>query len=158
MNSKKDGVELEDANGVRLVRLSSYSDSRGNLRAGEFPKELPFEPKRIFLVSDVPSESVRGQHAHLECEQFLIAVRGSVRVRTTSMGKVSEHWLKDPSVGLFLPRLVWGEQDRYSADCVLLVLASQEYDSNDYLRDFKEFLGAEKRLRSGRSLTNMNKN
>jgi dTDP-4-dehydrorhamnose 3,5-epimerase-like enzyme len=146
MTSKKAGVELEDANSVRLVRLNSHNDARGNLRAGEFPKELPFEPKRFFLVSEVPSESVRGQHAHIECEQFLIAIRGSVRVRTTSMGKVREHWLKDPSVGLFLPRMVWAEQDRYSADCVLLVLASQEYDSSDYLRNFKEFLEAEKAL------------
>jgi dTDP-4-dehydrorhamnose 3,5-epimerase-like enzyme len=143
MNSKEAGVELEDANGVRLVRLNTYNDARGKLRAGEFPGELPFEPKRFFLVSEVPSDIVRGQHAHIECEQFLIAVRGSVRVRTTSMGIVREHWLKDPSVGLFLPRMVWGEQDCYSADCVLLVLASQEYDSSDYLRDFQEFLEAE---------------
>lgn len=146
MNSKKVGGELRDANGVRLVRLSTHSDARGNLTAGEFPKELPFEPKRFFLVSEVPSESVRGQHAHLECEQFLIAVRGSVRVRTTSKGIVSEHWLRNSNVGLFLPSMIWGEQDYYSSDCVLLVLASQEYDSSDYLRDFSEFLEAERAL------------
>ncbi len=126
--------------GVTVHHLTPIEDARGRLTAGEFGTEIPFTPKRYFLVYDVPVDQVRGQHAHRRCAQFLVCVRGSVLVRVDD-GAASENIeLTTPSTGLFVPPMVWGEQHRYSADAVLLVFASEHYDADDYVREYSEFL------------------
>lgn len=122
-----------------VQRLKFVSDMRGNLSVSEFPSDIPFTPKRYFLVFDVPNQEVRGSHAHKECKQFLICVRGSVNVMVDD-GKVrSEVVLDSPDLGVYIPPLVWGTQYRYSEDAVLLVFASHPYDAADYIRDYQEF-------------------
>lgn len=126
--------------GVRLYDLNHYADMRGDLCVAEIEKDLPFLPKRVFYVYNVPDARVRGEHAHKVCHQFLIAVRGSVSV-VADDGKHREEYLLDqPSWGLHLPPRIWGIQYKYSSDALLLVLASHEYDASDYLRDYDEFL------------------
>lgn len=126
--------------GVTLRRMRHVVDPRGDLSAGECPREVPFAIRRYFLVFDVPSAETRGEHAHRRCEQFLIAARGSLRV-TVDDGRDREEFVLDhPALGLHLPPMVWGIQDRYSADAALLVLASDYYDPADYIRDYREFL------------------
>jgi UDP-2-acetamido-3-amino-2,3-dideoxy-glucuronate N-acetyltransferase len=128
--------------GVSLLRLSLIADIRGSLSAGEFQRSVPFEVKRYFLVFDVPSVETRGEHAHRECHQFLVCVRGKVSV-VADDGKSREEFLLDrPNLGLHLSPMVWGIQYKYSADAVLLVFASHYYDSADYIRDYNEFLQA----------------
>ena len=127
--------------GVTLHRLKNVADMRGSLSVGEFGKDIPFEVKRYFLVYDVPSVEIRGEHAHRSCKQFLIAVKGSVHVVADDGTNREQFLLDKPGVGLYLPPMVWGIQYRYSPDAVLLVLASQHYDSADYVRDYDEFLG-----------------
>ena len=135
-----ESVRATSVRGVTLHNLKSVEDMRGNLSVGEFGRDIPFEVKRYFLVYDVPSVEIRGEHAHLLCEQFLIAVKGSVHV-VADDGKNREQFLLDkPSVGLYLPPMTWGIQYRYSADAVLLVLASRFYDHEDYVRDYDRFL------------------
>lgn len=126
--------------GVRLLTLPRIADIRGSLSVGEFERSVPFAAKRYFLVFDVPSIETRGEHAHRECEQFLICVRGSVSVVADDGTQRQEFQLDRPEVGLFLPPMVWGIQYRYSPDAVLLVFASHFYDSADYIRDYEEFL------------------
>jgi acetyltransferase-like isoleucine patch superfamily enzyme len=126
--------------GVTLRKLKSVEDMRGNLSVGEFGRDIPFEVKRYFLVYDVPSLEIRGEHAHLVCEQFLIAVKGSVHVVADDGFKREQFLLDRPGIGLHLPPRTWGIQYRYSADAVLLVLASHFYDSKDYVRDYDDFL------------------
>lgn len=126
--------------GPVLYSLSEVKDIRGNLVVGEYCKELPFEPKRIFMVHNVPSSKVRGAHAHKECRQFLIAAHGSVSVILDDGTKREEYILSESSLGVYIKPGVWGIQYKYSKNAVLLVLASHQYDSSDYIRDYNEFI------------------
>ncbi|WP_447585110.1 WxcM-like domain-containing protein [Pseudoxanthomonas mexicana] len=126
--------------GVALHRLPKVLDLRGNLTVGEFGRSIPFEAKRYFMVFGVPNAEVRGEHAHRTCHQFLICARGSLSVVADNGLAREEFELDDPSVGLHLPPLIWGIQYKYSADAVLLVFASEFYDTNEYIRDYGEFV------------------
>lgn len=126
--------------GVFLHELPVHEDLRGRLSVGEIARDLPFLPRRYFLVFDVPGAEVRGEHAHVECHQFLLCVRGSCAV-VADDGSVREEFLLDrPSKGLYLPPMTWGIQYRYTRDAMLLVLASHAYDPADYIRAYDTFL------------------
>lgn len=131
--------------GVRLVRLPRFEDMRGALNVAEFERDLPFVPRRLFLVHDVPSAEVRGEHAHRECHQMLVCVHGSFEVVVDDGRTREQHRLDSPGLGLHLPPLVWATQYRFSRDAVQLVLASHPYDAADYVRDYDEFLALVKR-------------
>ena len=129
------------AGGSEVITLPKVDDLRGSLTFAQLGAGLPFVPRRVFYVYDVPSTDVRGQHAHRQLHQFLLAVAGSVRVvMDDGLGHRSEVLLDRPNVGVHLPPMVWGVQYRYSPDAVLLVFASEEYDADDYIRDYEEFL------------------
>ncbi len=135
-----DEAPLSSVSGVKLHKLPRYQDLRGALSVGEFSKDLPFQPKRYFLVFDVPSQETRGEHAHRICHQFLICVKGSVRVLADDGTRREEFTLDSPSVGLHLPPMIWGTQYQYSPGAVLLVFASEGYDSDEYIRHYDEFI------------------
>jgi hypothetical protein len=122
-----------------LVELQNIVGDNGSLVVAEIGKQLPFAAARIFTLFDISKGEVRGTHAHRECEQFLICLRGSVVALTDDGTSRQEHLLDRPSLGLYMPALTWGTQDRYSADAILLVLASQPYDADDYIHDYEEF-------------------
>lgn len=126
--------------GVTLHRLRAVPDMRGSLSVGEFEQDIPFRPKRYFLVYDVPTAETRGEHAHRACHQFLIAVKGHVSVVADDGRNREEFTLDSPAVGIHLPAMTWGIQYRYSSDAVLLVFASEHYDNDDYIRDHADFL------------------
>ncbi len=126
---------------VYVQRLAEFADLRGRLTAGELSGEgLPFAPQRWFLVYDVPSREVRGEHAHRVCHQFLVCVAGSVTIAVDDGEQRSEVVLDEPTLGVYIPPLVWGSQFRYEPDAVLLVLASHAYDPDDYIREYEVFL------------------
>jgi acetyltransferase-like isoleucine patch superfamily enzyme/dTDP-4-dehydrorhamnose 3,5-epimerase-like enzyme len=125
--------------GVTLHELPHIEDMRGSLSVGEFERSVPFLPKRYFLVFDVPSREIRGEHAHRHCQQFLICVRGSCTVVADDGKSRCEYVLDRPNLGIYLPAMVWGTQYKYSSDAVLLVFASDYYDSSDYIRNYSEF-------------------
>ncbi len=125
--------------GVRLHRLTRIDDLRGRLIAAELD-DLPFVPARLFTVSNVPSEHIRGSHAHLLCEQFLICVSGGLTVVVDDAHQRDEFRLDDPDFGLYLPPMTWSTQYRYSHHATLLVLASRAYEPGDYVRDYDEFV------------------
>jgi acetyltransferase-like isoleucine patch superfamily enzyme len=125
--------------GVRLFPLTHATDLRGSLVAADFG-ELPFVPLRAFAVIDVPSELIRGSHAHRECEQFLVCLAGSINCVVDDGHQRDEVRLDTPEVGLHLPSMIWGTQYKYTRDAVLLVLASAPYVAEDYIRDYDEFL------------------
>ncbi len=126
--------------GARLYEIPHFGDMRGDLNVLEFGKLLPFPVERIFYTYNVGSSQVRGEHAHKRCEQFLLAVKGSLKVIVDNGSVREEYDLNNPSVGLHLPAGCWGIQYKHSPDCVLLVLASMPYMSDDYIRDYNEFL------------------
>ncbi|MEH6590006.1 MAG: WxcM-like domain-containing protein [Halioglobus sp.] len=133
-------LECSKVKGVSLHRLQSVEDLRGDLSAIEWEKDLSFIPKRVFFVYNVPSSSVRGEHAHKICHQFITCIHGSIAVIVDDGKNREEFNLSDPHIGIHIPPGVWGIQYKYSSDAVLFVLASHEYDAADYIRDYDEYL------------------
>lgn len=127
---------------AKLIDLNRVLDHRGSLVVGELPSSLPFEVKRFFYVSNVPEGEPRGIHAHKECHQFLVCVAGSVKAMTDDGETREVYTLESGGPGLHMPPLTWGCQYDYSTDAVLLVLASQLYDADDYIHEYEEFLRA----------------
>lgn len=125
---------------AKLVRLPLIEDLRGALTFGEINQHLPFEPKRFFAIYDVPSQEVRGEHAHRRLHQFLICIRGSCSVVLDDGSSRDEVVLSTPTIGLHIPPMIWGIQYKYSSDALLLVLASDIYKADDYIRDYDTFL------------------
>lgn len=126
--------------GVSLIHLTHVQDMRGQLAVAELERDIPFVPARFFFVYAVPSNKVRGAHAHRSCEQLLVCVNGRVNV-VVDDGKHREEVVLDaPRIGLHVPAMVWAAEYQYSADAVLMVMASQSYDPADYIRDYDEFL------------------
>lgn len=126
--------------GVSVFQLPNIIDLRGNLSVGELEKHFPFTPKRYFLVYNVPSAKVRGEHAHKKCQQFMVCVKGQVSVVADNGEKRQEYLLNQPNIGIYIPPMVWAVQYKYSQDAVLLVLASHTYDPDDYIRDYNKYL------------------
>jgi acetyltransferase-like isoleucine patch superfamily enzyme/dTDP-4-dehydrorhamnose 3,5-epimerase-like enzyme len=137
--SDDEAVLPTSVTGVTIHRLRIVEDLRGDLTAGEFARTVPFIPKRYFLVFDVPSRRVRGEHAHVTCEQFLVCVEGSLSVVADDGTTREEFLLNSRNLGLYLPPMTWGIQYRFSPDAILLVFASDYYDPQDYIRDYREF-------------------
>jgi acetyltransferase-like isoleucine patch superfamily enzyme len=134
--------------GVVLHRLPLRRDMRGSLSVAEFPKEIPFVPRRYFVVFDVPGSEIRGEHAHRTCHLFLVCVRGACSVVVDDGRSREEFRLDHPTLGLHLPPMVWGTQYKHTADAVLLVFASEWYDPDDYIRDYQAFLDEVRRSRA----------
>jgi dTDP-4-dehydrorhamnose 3,5-epimerase-like enzyme len=134
------GATASKVRGVRLHALTQVRDPRGDLCVAEVGRDVPFVVQRSFLVYNVPSAETRGEHAHHQCAQFLMAVRGSLRVAVDDGVAREEFTLDQPNLGLYLPPMVWAAQYRFSADGVLLALASDHYDAADYIRDYAQFL------------------
>jgi len=134
-----ESVQL-NVGGCALFRLPHFSDTRGDLSPLELGKDLPFRPQRSFLVHSVPSEKVRGEHAHRECHQFLIAASGQLAVVIDDGKQRIEVELVGPSIGLYIPPRIWGIQYKFKPDTVLQVFASHPYEDSDYIRDYQEYL------------------
>ena len=106
----------------------------------EVVEQLPFTPRRFFVIYDVPSREVRGEHAHHQLQELLICLRGAVSVVVDDGEHRAEIVLNSPTSALYVPPMIWATQYGYSADALLLVLASHEYDASDYIRDYDSFL------------------
>ena len=133
------GVRQADVKGVTLRKLPLIKDLRGFLTVGEVPEHIPFSVRRYFLVFDVVSSEIRGEHAHVACHQLLVCLKGSVSV--VAPARTQEQFeLRRPDIALHVPPMIWSVQYLYSPDAILLVLASEPYDPADYIRDYDEFL------------------
>lgn len=144
MPAREGSLGVGDA---RLIALPTVNDLRGDLTVAEFDEHIPFPVKRVFLVYAVPSREIRGEHAHLRCHQFIVCVRGSVRLLVDDAEHRAEVVLDSPGLGAHVPPLLWGTQYDYSPDALLAVFASEHYDPDDYIRSYDEFL----RVVAGRS-------
>ena len=133
---------LKNVTEVMIYDMPVITDLRGTISAGEIEANLPFQPQRYFVVFDVPGKEVRGEHAHKQCHQVLVCLRGHVSVMVDNGRERQEILLNSPSLGLHVPPMIWAVQYKYSEDALLLVIASQKYDSNDYIRSYDHFLQA----------------
>lgn len=123
---------------IRLIEIPKICDSRGNLSVIE-GDTIPFVSKRVYYLYDVPSGGERGGHAHKEQLELLIAVSGSfdVVLNDGSIEKIVT--LNKPNIGLLIPIGIWRELENFSSGSVCLVLASDEFDEEDYIRDYDIF-------------------
>jgi acetyltransferase-like isoleucine patch superfamily enzyme/dTDP-4-dehydrorhamnose 3,5-epimerase-like enzyme len=142
------GLETLRVAGVTLHHAPTIKDLRGDLSTRQEGDGLPFTPRRYFMVSGVRSKEVRGEHAHRECEQLLVCLSGSVSCVVDDGEHRQEIVLDSPELAIYLPPMVWGIQYKYSHDAVLLVLASDPYDPDDYIRDYDDFIEERRRLTS----------
>ena len=126
--------------GVTLHEVKVVTDLRGTLAVSELARDLPFEPQRFFCVFDVPSREVRGEHAHRRLQQFLIGIKGECSLVVDDGEHREEILLDTPRIGVYVPPMVWAVQYKFSRDAVLAVLASEPYRSDDYIRDYEEYL------------------
>lgn len=129
-------------NNVWLVELPKITDARGNLTFLEADRHVPFEFRRIYYLYDVPAGESRGGHAHRQLEQLVIAASGSFDVVLDDGRERKTFTLDHPHQGLYVSHLIWRELEAFSPGAVCLVLASEYYDEDDYIRDFQEFLAA----------------
>jgi UDP-2-acetamido-3-amino-2,3-dideoxy-glucuronate N-acetyltransferase len=134
-----DGLPALLIAGAKLYRLPRIADLRGSLVFGEIAAQLPFHPQRFFLVFDVSSREVRGEHAHRELHEFLVCLRGSCSLALDDGQSRQEVVLDSPTVGLHVPPRVWRVHYKYTPDAMLLALCSDIYRADDYVRDYDEF-------------------
>jgi UDP-2-acetamido-3-amino-2,3-dideoxy-glucuronate N-acetyltransferase len=125
---------------VRLLEFPMVSDIRGNLAFAEIPGLLPFKIQRFFMVYDVPNKHIRGEHAHKELHELLICTHGHCSIVVDDGTNRHEVALNRPNLGLYIPPMIWATQYKFSSDAVLLVLASDIYKADDYIRDYDEYL------------------
>lgn len=129
---------------VKQVQHQKHGDDRGMLIALEEGKNVPFQIRRVYYMFETKPDVRRGFHAHRNLKQLAVAVRGSVRFHLDDGVDTADVLLDDPARGLLLDRLIWREMYDFSEDCVLMVLADQLYDADDYIRDYDEFLAVVK--------------
>jgi UDP-2-acetamido-3-amino-2,3-dideoxy-glucuronate N-acetyltransferase len=135
-----DAISPSRIKGASVYRLPVIRDARGALGFAEIARPLPFLPKRYFVIFDVPSTEIRGQHAHRTLHQFLVCLQGSCEVVLDDGTIREEIALSTPTLGLHIPPMVWSTQYKYSSDAILLVLASDVYDADDYIREYDVYL------------------
>lgn len=124
----------------KIIELPKITDPRGNLTVVEQLKEVPFEIKRVYWTYDVPGGERRGGHAHKNLLQLIVALGGSFHV-TLDNGKEKEtHLLNHPYQGLLVPTMTWRTLEDFSSGAVCMVLTSDFYDEDDYIREYDDFL------------------
>ncbi|EXB67478.1 MULTISPECIES: WxcM-like domain-containing protein [Acinetobacter] len=124
---------------VKLIDLPSFGDERGGLVAIESNQSIPFDVKRLYYIFNT-SQKPRGFHAHIDLKQVAICLKGSCRFILDNGSTKEEVVLDNPTQGLVIEGLIWREMHDFSEDCVLLVLASEHFTEQDYIRNYDEFL------------------
>ncbi len=125
---------------VKLVNFRSLADSRGRLIVGEVGKDLPFLIKRIFFIYNVEEGAERARHATKIQEEVIFCMRGSLSISVDDGKNKEKYILNKPTQGLYVGKNVWRRLYKFSHDCLILVLANTEYQSDDHVVDYKEFL------------------
>ncbi|MBQ0016415.1 MAG: WxcM-like domain-containing protein [Bacteroidales bacterium] len=117
-----------------------HSDRKGNLTVVENGVTLPFDVKRVYYLYDVPGGASRGAHAHINLSQLIVAASGSFKVTLDDGNCKRSFFLNRPYQGLYVKPGMWRELDDFSSGAVCMVLASDIYDEDDYIRDYDDFL------------------
>ncbi|MFC7082332.1 sugar 3,4-ketoisomerase [Halorussus caseinilyticus] len=132
--------DCDDPSIGRRIDLPKIADERGNLTFIEQNGHVPFEIKRVYYLYDVPGGESRGGHAHRELEQFIIAANGSFDLVLDDGTDRERIHLNRSYYGIYMPAGVWRELENFSSGSVCLVLASEHYDEDDYIRDYEAFV------------------
>lgn len=127
-------------NKVRIIEFPKICDPRGNLSFVEGGRHVPFPIRRVFFIYDVPGGETRGGHAHRTCVQVLTAVSGSFDLIITNGSEQTLVRLDRANIGILIPPGSWITMPNFTTGTVLMCLASEEYDEDDYLRDYDQYL------------------
>ncbi len=130
----------------KIVELPKIADPRGNLSFVEGGQHIPFDIKRVYYLYDVPGGSDRGSHAHKNLHQFIVAMSGSFDVVLDDGQQKQRFHLNRSYYGLYVSPMMWRNLDNFSSGAVCMVLASEHYEADDYIRDYDQFLAAAKQL------------
>ena len=131
-------MKLQDK--CKIINYADLGDERGNLVDIEGGQAIPFEIKRVFYIYGSDETAVRGEHANRESEFVLINVAGTSKVRITDGKEELIVELNKPMMGVYIPKMIWKDMYDFSADSVLLVLASTHYDGKEYIRSYDQYL------------------
>ena len=127
---------------IKLLPLQMHGDERGSLIALEEERNIPFEIKRVYYMFNTKKNVKRGMHAHKKLKQVVIAIQVSCRFILDDGKEKIDILLDNPSQGLLIDSCIWREMYQFSSDCVLMVLANNHYDENDYIRSYEDFLSS----------------
>lgn len=132
---------MNTINDCKILSFPEIGDERGNLVVIEGSKDIPFSIKRVFYMYGSDREVIRGKHANRTSEFCLINVCGTSKIKAIDLlGEEQIFHLDRPHVGIYLPSMIWKDMFDFSADSILLILSSEPYDANEYIRDFNEFV------------------
>ena len=123
----------------KIIELPKIIDKRGNLTFIEGNQHIPYDIKRVYYLYDVPGGEKRGGHAHKSLQQFIIAANGSFDVILDDGTNQKRFHLNRSYYGLYVPTMIWRELDNFSSGSVCVVLASEHFDEDDYIRDYQAF-------------------
>ena len=126
-------------NKAKIIQLPKILDDRGNLTFVEGNNHIPFEIKRTYWIYDVPGGEKRGGHAYKELYELIIALSGSFDVILDDGNKKQVFSLNRSYYGLFVPKMMWRSMENFSTNSLGLILASTDYDKDDYIRDYEQF-------------------
>ncbi len=135
----KDSHKTSRVENCPLITLDKHHHENGNLSVVENFNEVPFELRRIYYLYDIPGGEERGGHSHRHCEEFIIAVSGSFDIVIDDGMNRRIVSLNRSNVGLLVKPGIWRILNNFSSGAVCLVIASEEYDESDYVRDYAEF-------------------
>lgn len=125
---------------VKIIELPKFADPRGNLSFVEQEKHIPFVIRRTYWLYDVPGGECRGGHAYKENQEFIMALSGSFDVVLDDGTEKRTFTLNRSYYGLYVPKGLWREMENFSTNSLAMILSSTDYDANDYVRDYDEFL------------------
>lgn len=123
----------------RIINLPKILDRRGNLTFIEGNNHIPFAIQRTYWIYDVPGGQTRGGHAYKQLEELIVALSGSFDVVLDDGFEKQTYSLNRSYVGLYVPKGMWRHIENFSTNALAMVLASDQYDENDYIRDYEEF-------------------
>ena len=127
-------------NKPKIIDLPKFPDARGNLSFVEQKIHIPFIIRRTYWLYDVPGGECRGGHAYKENEEFIVALSGSFDVILDDGKEKKTYTLNRSYYGLYVPKGLWREMNNFSTNSLAMILSSTDYDANDYVRDYDEFL------------------
>lgn len=133
-------MNLTTIDDCKIIELDKHHKEKGNITVIENSKTVPFDVQRVYYLYDIPGGETRGGHAHKGLYQLIVAASGSFNVVLSDGRSTKTITLNRPYQGLFIVPGIWRELDNFSSGSVCLVLASEKYDENDYIRDYNDFI------------------
>ena len=129
---------MNKLNDIKIIDIKAKSDDRGDLFFFEHNQLLPFNFKRVFFVNG-SKNCIRGNHAHKKCDQFMLCLSGEIIIELSDKLDTKKIKLDSPQKGVFVPSMIWSKQLYVADKSCLVVLCSDKYDEDDYIRDYSDF-------------------